>query len=384
MGSGLTLLPLGASMLLLLGACGSVAPRWEKSWDAPYGSFTPDEKELFEQARRAHDDGDLPLALGLYDELVRADPENLEVAAWKQEAEIAWLLGGATGDARAPVLAWLATLMQEDAPIDALRREYLEAARDEPSVTSLVLVARLETDALAARVLLEEAIEADPESAWAHYGRAHALLMERALKNRWSLARRALERALTLEPGHLRARRLEAWMSAQEGASPMATAQLERWLLQSEGDARVDQIERRRIELDLALVYVRRGRDADALRILESLEGRSPERGRRFTLIAGTMAEGDPARALDAARRAQAADPEALLPLVQEALLLEHYLDRAEDALAVWRQIVERSSGSPELGSLLQALRGRVELERADLDAEQAVDAAAVGLGRRS
>ena len=91
-------------------------------------------------------------------------------------------------------------------------------------MVSHVLAARVEDDAIAAERMLDLALELDPLCSWAHYGRAHALLRQDWKADRWSEAQSSLDEALARDPGHLRARRLQAWMHAQEGATELSVS----------------------------------------------------------------------------------------------------------------------------------------------------------------
>lgn len=300
-------------------------------------------------------------ALAALDELRAGAPENLEVAVLAQDLEESLLLDGVDVFAPEHSLAQLE-------PDEVLRTAYRARALAAPTVSSYVLAARAETDGLSAERLLEQAIELDPTCAWAHYGRSHVLLEDRTRVDRWSLARKSLERALSLDGGHLRARRLEAWMAAEEGSRSDAEALLVRWIEEVEGDPRVAGDERVAARLDLALLLLLRGEDGRALRLLENLEGTRHDRARRLMLLTVAREEaGDALGALDAAVRAQgAAEGRQALPLVQEALILELLLDRPDDAEARWRSVAELADGAANLADLIQGLRARVRLERSE------------------
>ena len=258
------------------------------------------------------------------------DPGNIEVAVLSQELEGALLLDGV--DLFGPDHS-----LAEFAPDVVLRLAYAARAAAEPTVVTEVLRARAETDLRAAATQLERAIELDPTCAWAHYGLSHVLLGDRSRVDRWSGARQSLARALELDPGHVRARRLEAWMAAQEGS---------------------------RAEAEALLV---RGEDRRALRLLEDLEGVRHDRARRLMLLTVARQEGgDALGALDAALRAQGAGMQGeALPLVQEALVLELFLGRPDEAEERWQEVARLGEGAANLADLIQGLRARVRLERA-------------------
>ncbi|MEC8510984.1 MAG: tetratricopeptide repeat protein [Planctomycetota bacterium] len=349
-----------AAALLTLGACGSPGARWSTSWDAPYASFDADARSALVAARGLADEGRRADALALLVEVTDRDPGNIEVAALVQDLEEALLLDGV--DLFAPEHS-----LADITPDVALRLEYAARAAAEPTVVTEVLRARAETDLRAAATQLERAIDLDPTCAWAHYGLSHVLLGDRSRVDRWSGARQALARALELDPGHVRARRLEAWMAAQEGSRADAEALLVRWIEEVEDDPRVGEAERVEARLDLALLLLLRGEDRRALRLLEDLEGARDDRARRLMLLTVARQEGgDALGALDAALRAQGAGQEGeALPLVQEALVLELFLERPDEAEERWQEVARLGEGAANLADLIQGLRARVRLERA-------------------
>ena len=228
-----------------------------------------------------------------------------------------------------------------------------------------VLAARAETDAIAALTLLDRALELDPTCAWAHYGKAHALLRDRGATDRWAKARESLARALIHDPAHLRARRLECWMLAQEGQASVAADAMEIWLNETRQDPRVATEDRHRVQLDLSIAWILQGHAKEADDLLVSMEGSELERPRRLAILAVALHEqGRFEEALDVALRAERASPGSLLPVVHQAILLQHDLDDREAAEARWREVAEKAGG--DLASILQGVRARVELERGE------------------
>jgi hypothetical protein len=76
---------------------------------------------------------------------------------------------------------------------------------------------------------------------------------------------------------------------------------------------------------------------------------------------------------LDTARRAELADPAALLPIVQQALL---YGQRGRDddgdlAKKRWQEVVDAAAHQGNLAGLLQSVRARVYLEKSVEEAGQ-------------
>lgn len=348
------------SLAALLAGCGTPGvDRWSADWTGAYGRFGDAEREAFSEARAALDEGYRLEALEWFRAVAAQDPDNLEVGAWLQDVEIDLLRDGVD---LFPDVASLATTVPED----VLRIEYARRAAEEPTVSAFVLAARVETDVLAAETLIGRALELDPTCAWAHYARSHVLLDDRTRRDRWSRARDSVERALELDAGHLRARRLEAWMAAQQGSRDVAEALLRRWIDAAEGDPRVSREDAVNARLDLALLLLMRGEESRALKVLDDLEGEPVARARRWMLTAVARQEaGDALDALDAALRAQGAAGDTTLPLVQEALLYELFLERPDLAERRWEEVARTSEDSSSLADLIQGLRARVRLERA-------------------
>lgn len=359
---------------LAIAGCATRSATWEASWGAPYAAFDPDEQADFAGARAMLDGGQRLSALAALRDLAAADEGNLELASWVQDVESDLLQDGVPAGELFPALRAGERLAasRDLAPEDGLRLVYADRAEESPTVQALILAARVETDGMAAESLLRRALELDPVCSWAHYGLAHVLLEKRSQPDRWSLARASLQRALEIEPGNLRARRLEAWMLAEEGSRDVAETQLRRWLEESAGDPRVSGAERVEAQLDLALLLLLRGEDRRAARLLEDLEGEPTGRARRWMLLTVARQEGgDLLGALDATLRAQGAAAGEVLPLVQEALLSEAFLDRPEQASALWEEVAALAGDGTSITDLVQGLRARVRMERALSAAEE-------------
>ncbi|MEM9382298.1 MAG: hypothetical protein AAGB93_20245 [Planctomycetota bacterium] len=356
----------------LLAACGATTPKWSADWGGPYAEFDDAERASFTSARALMDEGRATAALEELRALAASDPENFEVACWLQDVESSLLrdgvdvFGGAESRREAP-------RDDDAAPEDVLQRAYTERATREPSVVSFVLAARAETDVPAALNLLENALELDPNCPWAHYGMSHVLLEDRTRIDRWGLAKDSLARALELDPGNLRARRLEAWMMAEQGTRNTAERLLRRWIGQAEADPRVARSAVVEALLDLSLLMLLRGENRRAERVLEDLEGEPTSRARRWMLLTVARQEGgDVLGALDATLRAQGAAGGAVLPVVQEALLNELFLDRPEVADARWREVAGLVDDTTSIRDLVQGLRARVRMERKAKESEDA------------
>ena len=339
---------------LFLVSCSSGSVGWKPNWAGKFSLLPLSERPEFERARDDFESGRLEQARERLTALAEAHPDQLDVGVLLQDVELGLFASGA-GEGG---------LEAAGDPEAALAERYSELALSQISVSYLVLAARAALDPSVRKGYLERAIEHNPGCAWAHYGLASSLLQQRG-QYRWREAREALKRALAVDPGHLGARRLEAWMLSQEGAVAQAAQALEHWLRVTENDPRVAIAERTRARIDLAQVWILAGH-ADAARDeLMALEGDPVDRSRRLAVLAVAEQEGgDIAAALDAARRAQRADGGGLLALVQEALLQQYWIRDMEAAENIWGAVAEASGESSELGGLLQGFRAKVAVER--------------------
>src|SRR6185295_18200631 len=99
--------------------------------------------------------------------------------------------------------------------------------------------------------------------------------------------------------------------------------------------------------------------------LLADLEGVPVDPARLRMIEAGAQQElGDASAALAAARQAELAKPDEILPIVQQALLHELWLGDPAAAEADWARALELSRTDAALGSLLERVRARVRLER--------------------
>lgn len=333
-------------ILFLCAACATPYPSWKASRDGVYDELSAPAWASFEAARRDVELGRLRLAREGLARLRRDHPRNLPVGIWLQETEFALALEG--GEESASVL-------------EAVRKRYREVADAEESVPNLVLAARVETDQFAALALLERALRLDAESVWAHYGKAHVL----ARQEEWKGARRSLERALDLDSGHLWSRRLEAWMLARTGRIDDATNALEVWLDRAAEDSRIDAEWLRAAALDLALLYTLGGSPQKTRDLLAEYGASLAAPGRQASLEAAALeALGEPRAALAAAVRAHEAAPDDGLPLVQQALLYERWLDDPERAQVLWQKVLDLAERKKDLSAMVQRARATVHLER--------------------
>ncbi len=328
----------------------------------------------FDRARQQMKVGDWQGAHERLQALIDEFPDALDLGFAMQDAQVQLLAQGRLPSMReglaepsiaGPDAQNQASLKQLD-PGSVLKFWYARRAALFPSVSSLVLAARVERDPEKALVWLDQALALDQSCAWAHYGRAYALLGQRD-QYRWRNSRDALARALELDPSHVLARRMEAWMLAQEGVTGHAAIALERWLIATEFDPRVGHRSRVEVRLDLARIWLMEGRVDPALRELRSMEGEAYDRERRLLLLAVALTEkGDAEGALSVVRQAGLIPGVGVLPQVQEALLLEHWFEDEKSALVLWKQIMEEAGESSDPAGLLQAFRARVVVERSE------------------
>lgn len=246
-------------------------------------------------------------------------------------------------------------------PLVELRESYRERAEETGTATDLVLAARIEDDAPAALHLLDRAVAVDPLDPWAWYGRAHVSV----LLGRWKDAREALDRCLELSPRHLQALRLSAWIQAEAGSRDAAIDELSSWLALTDGDPTISAELRDAARLDLALLLVQEGEPNRAVELIEDLAGSSVDPLRRFTALAAVCeARGEYLDALEAINLARDEDPQALLPVVQEALLIERHFGDPRRALKAWKLALELSRQQKDLGAVLQRTRAEVHIGR--------------------
>lgn len=336
--------------LLVLAACGTarVAPYPESSTrsDLVAGS----ELDAFRAARAALEAGDAGAAAEGFARLFALEPSNVPIGMWLQDAQIA-LVGG------------------DEAARRALVERTEIAAERAPALASCVLAARLSTDRARALAWLDRAEALEPRSPWVAYGRAYLS----AAAAEWGETRRWLSRALELDPGHPWARWLEAWLLARDGELADASAVLDRWIESVRDDPRIDARRLFEARLDRVILDAQAGDASSARERLEALRGAPASAGRAAAVaaaIAGALGEWE--AALASAREAHGAEPEAVLPLLQEALLLD--LGRRDPVLAeaAWQRVIAVTKTRGDLVSLLERTRARARLER--LRADRAAD----------
>lgn len=351
--------------LLLLGACGS--SRSYVSRPGPYDEVPEEWVDILALARQAYEGGRLEHAQALLAGLARRDEKLIPVRAFLQDIELAMLVQGLeVGGLQAPpedARAWLADVYQQRADAN-------------PTAERYVLAARMSEDADAALALLDQAEALDSGCIWVAYGRAWWNYSER----RFPEAREALAAAFAIDPGHLPSMRLEATRMASSGETNDAIDVLELWLDRTGGDALVDPRLTAEARVDLAALRVLDNEPAWALEELEEVDlSLVTDRARAELVRAAALeARGDLSGALEAARVAQGLAPGDLLPLMQEALLLERTGADPVSERQAWERILAQAAAAreavPEAGaadpteldfqSLLIQLQARTQLER--------------------
>jgi len=353
-------------LALALAACGAGA-RTYVSRPGPYDELDRALLAWVHEARLGLESGRLAGARVALSSLQREAPQNLAVAVLLQDVELEILEAGGELPFLAPVPG--------ESPREQLRAHYQAKASRFPSAFHHVLAARLETDLPSAALTLERAVAADPRCIWAHYGKANVAIRS----GDYETGVAALERALSLDSGHLPTRRLETRILAQSGSYAIAADALRAWLRDSEESPFVDSAARRDAMLDLATVHLLRGHADRARDVLDGLDdasrGRSP---RAFQILAAAEQSSERfAEAMSAAGRAEELDPSDPLSALQQALLADLWMD--DDTLAVerWKHLLEvLERGSSEESGTQQAARAlllgtqaRVHLQR--LEAEE-------------
>jgi len=345
-------------------ACGCRTARVYLSDPTVYDRLPPDLEEPLRQARVFADAGRFQSAHDILAPLAPLAPRNLRLATFLQDVELGVLeQGGAVRGVRGDV---------RGAGEDRLFASYLRRAEEVPTSGGFVLAARLAPDAARALELLGRALELDRENPWAHYARAWA----HAREGRFGDARKALERAFAIDPGHLPSVRLDGALLARAGDAKRAISSFESWMERSFDDPTVDPRQRATVRLDLAILLVTGGEPADALRLLDAVEPGAPERDAHVELVraAAYQALGDPDEAQRAVRFAREASPDELFAQVDEALLAaargdpDAEREAWKEALAIAdRERARTAAGRPEpaaFRSILVQLQAMTRLAR--------------------
>jgi len=325
--------------VVVLGACSSTV-EVEVTGRVPERAILEEGMvEILRSARERMEAGDARGANDRYSSLAAAHPGDPWLAALAQEA-------------RYEVLG----LDSEELAVN-LRRSYREAAEAQPNPLGFMLAARAEPDAYAALHLADRALALDPEFAWGHYARAHALTR----LGETEAARLAVERAVALDAGHLPAWWLLAWLRSNAGEQDVAIATWTAWLEIAAEDPRVSTEALTTAECDLGVLLVRARRHEEALAVLNAAG--SDSSGRTSSVLAAAAVEvGDVEAALVSVREARERDPDSLLYVVQEALLLERRAPNSRETVAAWQEVYDRTEGVTDLSALLQRTRAEAHL----------------------
>jgi tetratricopeptide (TPR) repeat protein len=348
---------LPALLLLLLASCGGPAVRELAPQQSRYDALDAPGLRALSEALGLLRSGHAAEAKTALQLLRTQHPECVYLALWQEESEISeaglesvWPGSGGTA----------APSAEQAAAMEALRAQW-RARAAEGGVVELLAAARLESDPAAARALLERADALDPHCAWVPYARAFLAARE----SDWGGVEKQIKRAIELDPGHLPTFWLESWTLARGGDAGAASAALELWVERAGGDPRIDPRLVRGAELDLAVLSVIVGEPKVAREWLDKLEGQLAAEPRALCVRAcAEQALGHVDEALALAQQAQAAAPDALLPLAQQALLWQYWKKDPVHAQQAWGEVLTRARSSPELGALFERLRARVLLER--------------------
>lgn len=326
---------------LALGACLSTVESGVEGAELRRASLDHSLREILASASDHLEAGDASGARDRYSSLAAAYPEDPWLAVLHQEARYA-AMEGDRGEFEAN-----------------LRSSYRDAAEADPSPLSLLLAARAEDDAFAALYLAERALALDPEFAWGHYARAHALVQ----LGRTPEAREEVERAVGIDASLLPAWRLLAWLRSQAGEQDAAIVTWRAWLEAAALDPRVLSAARVEAVCDLGVLLTRARRYEEAVSVLD--EAALDSSGRSSSVLAAAAVEfGDLEGALDAVGAARRCDSEQLLFIVQEALLLERRAPHSDEAHAAWEAVVGHTAGATDLSALLQRTRAEAHLAR--------------------
>jgi tetratricopeptide (TPR) repeat protein len=333
-----------AALVLLVfatGACTSTEESAAVALELRAAELDPALAEILASARACLEAGDVSGAETRYASLAATYPEDAWLAILLQEARFVAL-----------------GVDREELAVN-LRRSYRAVADGEPTALRLVLAARAEGDAYAALYLAQRALAIDAEFAWGHYAEASA----HAQLGRTAEARAAAERAVGVDASLLPAWRLLAWLRSQAGERDAAILIWQAWLAAAEADPRVAPEARVTARCDLGVLLMRSKRYEETLALLGSAP--SDATGRSSSVFAAAAVEvGDVEGALVAVRRARERDPEHLLYMVQEALLLERQSAHSAEAHEAWELIIESTQEATDLGALLQRTRAEAHLSR--------------------
>lgn len=332
------------ALLAALGACAGTPVQVMPPSETRIDELDAGSRARFMAGREALFGGRAPAALAVFTELHQADPRHMLHAMWMQDAqrEVARLSG-----------------RQPDAS------GWLFEARQRGDVRSWLLAARASLDAAAEDEALSRAAAVPsppPEDAvWLHY----AFGCRAARAGAYDEARAEAAKARSIDPGHSFAFWLEAWVVARHGSQSQGAAMLRGWLEAARSDVRIDPARVAAAELDLALLSLSSADAAEARKWLSRVDPWQVDLA-RYEAARAVVADaaGDPQAAVEAARAAANAAPHDLVPLVQQAILLEGPLNDPAAAERLWLRVYESKHASGDLLDLLRACRARISYER--------------------
>jgi len=326
----------------------------------PYDQVPPTWIAGLASARLAFERGDSHSALTIVAPLCLEQPRVLPVRIFLQDIELSLLaseghVGSLVASSSAEARSVLASYYEDQADSRAAAEGYVLAARLAPGPET-------------ALALLAEADTIDPRCVWVHYGRAWWYFVMRRYKE----AREALRTALRLDNGHLPSLRLTATIVAGAGESEDAARVLEVWLERTAENPLYAGVDRADALLDLAALEVMLDEPKKALKLLEELDPRAERDPARAEEVraAAHEARGEVSKALESVNRASALHPGALLPLVQQAVLLQAAGD-VEGERKSWERLLELAeqapsnpSTGPDFEAALFSLQAHVRLAR--------------------
>lgn len=340
---------------LVLWSCSGTSRPWSSGPAAadPYSQLNPAEVVRLRGAIAEIETGESLTARETLKKLVSVAPRDLPSALWYQEARLV------SREDRARRFGTGAAVSRT--PQAELRDEYREFAEADPTPLGYFLAARLEEDALASRLLLDKALALDPGMLWAHYSLAYGA----ARGGDWSTARQELDTVFEQDPTHLPSLRLYAWLVAEAGDASAAIDAFEAWLERAPQDLLAGPRTRDRIRFNLALAYNADDSPKRALKLLDELELSTIEPVRlQAARAVAFQNRGQIAQARSAALAGRRADRDALLPAVQNALLIELWIEDKRAARRAWQEVIELAKANDDMAAGLQQFRAEVHLQR--------------------
>lgn len=327
-----------ALALATLAACGAPGAILVPVTSTRFDALEAHQQAEFRAARQAFETQNFEAARAAFERLLVADPENVCIGTWFQECEFA------LGDSA-----------------ETIAQRWAERAISVQSAPNEVLAARVATSPEERAAALARAEAIDARCAWIHYARA----FDSAAVSEWSDARAHIARAKEADPGHVWTFWLEAWISTRTGSLEEAASALLGFIEVAREDPRIPRALLDQSRLDLALVWTLYDEPGDARDLLAEVDPNGPEAGRRFEAIALVrQALGDLKGALAAAQEAERVSPDDILPIVQQALLYDEWLQDEVRAEEAWKRVLEMARDSTRLVSALERTRASIRLER--------------------